>query len=482
MTRSLLPYQRRWVADGTQLKIVEKSRRIGLSWAEAYDAVMHAAEGRGNVIYQSYDKEMTRGFIDDCAEWAEHLEFEAGAIGESVIDDGDSGAVQVFRIRLASGKTITSMTSAPRALRSKGRPGDRAIIDEAAFVDDLDEVLKAALAFLTWGGRVHVISTHNGEASPFNLLLRDVRDGRQPGSVHTITFRQAIDEGLGRRIFEVTGREWTPEAEAEWEAGIRRTYGHRGKEELDCVPSAGSGAWLTWEMIRACEDKTGEAGEAEHFAGNITYIGVDVARRRDLWVAAVLERVGDVLWLRELVVRQGISFSEQRAIVRNLVVHYRPTRIAVDQTGMGEAVVEQLQEDHGTSRVEGVLMTGPRRLDVATALREAVEDKRLRIPADDDLRRDLHSIRTEAGPTGQPRLLADTAETDGHADRFWSMALACAAAAQGTGPIEGAIAGPSVASGLFAQIDAAGRPVDRQSIDYDRGIVYGISSRMRGFS
>ena len=429
MSRSLLPYQSRWVDDTSQLKIVEKSRRIGLSWAEAYDAVMHAAEGKGNVTYQSYDKEMTRSFIDDCAEWAEHLDFEAGGIGESVLDLGDSKAVQVFRIQLASGKHIISMTSAPRALRSKGRPGDRAIIDEAAFVDDLEEVLKAALAFLTWGGRVHAISTHNGEASPFNLLLRDVRDGRQPGSVHTITFRQAIDEGLGRRIFEVTGREWSPEAEAEWGAGIRRTYGHRGQEELDCIPSAGSGAWLTWETIRAIEDAL--AGDPDAFAGGNTYFGVDVARRRDLWVLAALERVGDVLWLRELVVRQGISFSEQRAIVRDRAARYRPSRISVDQTGMGEAVVEQLQDDFGELRVEGVLMTGPRRLDVATALREAVEDRGLRIPAGDALRRDLHSIRAEAGPTGAPRLLADTGETDGHADRFWAIALACAAAAQG---------------------------------------------------
>ena len=427
MSRSLLPYQARWVADRSQLKIVEKSRRIGLSWAEAYDAVMHAAEGRGNVTYQSYDKEMTRGFIDDCAEWVEFLNIEAGAIGESVLDDMRD--VQVFRIRLSSGKTIASMTSAPRALRSKGRPGDRAIIDEAAFVTDLEEVLKAGLAYLTWGGTVHVISTHNGESSPYNLLLRDIRDGRQPGSVHTITFGQAIEEGLGQRIFEVTGREWSPEAEAEWEAGIRRTYGHRGAEELDCIPSAGTGAWLSWAIIRAAEHDA--AGKPENRSNGQVYIGVDVARRRDLFVATAVERVGDVLWEREMQVRQGVPFAEQRSIVRDMVGRHRASRIAVDQTGMGEAVVEQLQDELGRSRVEGVLMTSPRRLDVATALREAFEDRRIRIHADDDLRRDLHAVRTEDGPTGSPRLAADRGGTDGHADRFWALALAVSAASDG---------------------------------------------------
>ena len=36
------------------------------------------------------------------------------------------------------------------------------MIDEAAFHDDLPELLKAALAFTMWGGVVRVISTHNG--------------------------------------------------------------------------------------------------------------------------------------------------------------------------------------------------------------------------------------------------------------------------------------------------------------------------------
>ena len=429
MKRTLLPYQRRWVQDAAPFKMIEKSRRIGLSWAEAYNAVMHAAEGAGNVYYQSYDKEMTRGFIDDCAEWAAELDKVAGAVGESVIDLDDKTAVQTFRLRFASGNEILTMTSAPRAFRSKGRPGDLGIIDEAAFVDDLEEVLKAALAFLTWGGRIHLVSTHNGEASPFNLLLRDVRDGRQPGSVHTVTFSDAIRDGLCRRVFEVSGRDWTPEAEAQWEADIRRTYGHRGGEELDCIPAAGTGAWLAWAVIRAAEhEKAGKPGE---WTGQPCYIGVDVARRRDLFVAVAVEKLGDVLWEREMQVRQGVPFAEQRAIVRDMAARFRASRIAVDQTGMGEAFVEQLQDELGRNRVEGVLMTAPRQLDIATVLREEFEDRRIRIHAHEDLRRDLHAVRAEEGPTGAPRLASDRSNTDGHADRFWALALAAAAARTG---------------------------------------------------
>ena len=146
-------------------------------------------------------------------------------------------------------------------------------------------------------------------------------------------------------------------------------------------------------------------------------------------------------------VQQGIPFSQQRSIVGDLAARYRRCASPWIRPVMGEAVVEQLQEDLGRTTVEGVLMTGPRRLDTATALREAVEDRRLRIPPDGDLRRDLHAVRAEAGLTGAPRLMAERSGTDGHADRFWALALACAAArTAATAPIEGASAGPRAAT------------------------------------
>ncbi len=43
---ALLPYQQRWIADKSPLKIGEKSRRIGLTWAEASDDVLTAAAER----------------------------------------------------------------------------------------------------------------------------------------------------------------------------------------------------------------------------------------------------------------------------------------------------------------------------------------------------------------------------------------------------------------------------------------------------
>ncbi|MBD1220586.1 hypothetical protein IDM30_15410 [Acinetobacter seifertii] len=85
------------------------------------------------------------------------------------------------------------MTSRPSNLR--GRQG-RVILDEAAFHESLDELLKAALALLIWGGCVRVISTHDGEDNPFNELINEIRAGKRKGTVHRTTFRDAVAQGL----------------------------------------------------------------------------------------------------------------------------------------------------------------------------------------------------------------------------------------------------------------------------------------------
>ena len=211
----LLPYQSAWNEEPADVAVCEKSRRIGLSWGDAAERVVHAAEGRGNVYYMSYDKDMTRGYVNDCADWAKRLGAAVSEVCEEVITE-DERDHQVFVIRFASGKEVMALSSLPRALRSKGRPGDVLIVDEAAFVDNLDEVLKAGMAFTQWGGKVRIISTHNGADSTFGELVEDIRAGRLPYALHRITLDDAIEQGLARRICSVKGDRWHGGYAAEW--------------------------------------------------------------------------------------------------------------------------------------------------------------------------------------------------------------------------------------------------------------------------
>ena len=224
----------------------------------------------------------------------------------------------------------------------------------------------------------------------------------------------AVRQGLQRNV-------------AELRAGLNDEEAWAQEYELQFLES--SHAWLPYDIIVACEHS--DAGRPELYTGGPVYIGNDIARRRDLWVAWVFELVGDVLWTREISVLKNASFAAQDAEMARLAQRYRMQRMIMDQTGMGEKPVEDMTRAYGADRVEGVLLVGATPLNVATAAKQAFEDRRVRIPQGDAvIRDDLHKIRKVVGATGAPRLLADR-DGQGHADRAWACFLGVAGAFSG---------------------------------------------------
>ena len=143
----LLPYQIKWIADDSRIKVAEKSRRIGITWAEAADSALKAAARKGmDTWYLGYNREMALEFVETASAWARQLDKAAREIEEIAVDD-EQCAIQSYRIRFESGHKIVALSSRPANLR--GKQG-RAVIDEAAFHDDLPSLLKAALAFTMW--------------------------------------------------------------------------------------------------------------------------------------------------------------------------------------------------------------------------------------------------------------------------------------------------------------------------------------------
>lgn len=241
-----LGYQRRWFEDESQICIAEKSRRTGLTWAEAGRNVMTAAKprrrGGRNVFYVGSKQEMALEYIAACALFARAFNQLAKAdVWEQTFWDGDKNEeILTYMIRFPnSGFKIQALSSRPSNLR--GLQGD-VVIDEAAFHESLDELLKAAFALTMWGARVRIISTHNGVDNLFNQYIQDAREGRKDYSVHRITLDDAIADGLYRRICYVTGQEWTPEAEKAWRDGLYKnaTSKEDADEEYGCIPKKGT--------------------------------------------------------------------------------------------------------------------------------------------------------------------------------------------------------------------------------------------------
>ena len=180
---------------------------------------------------------------------------------------------------------------------------------------------------------------------------------------------------------------------------------------------------LPYEVIQACEEENILVDDLRALQGDV-YIGVDIARRHDLTVIAVLEKLGSVLYLRRLEILRQLPFSEQFKVLDHMAGFAR--KIAIDETGLGMQLAEELAKKWGETKIERVYFTARVKEELAERLKRHFEDKTIRIPVDNDLREDLHSVKRTVTDAGNIRYEGST--QDSHADRFWALALATKAA------------------------------------------------------
>ena len=460
-----LPYQQALMASVSAhaLTVVEKSRRTGYSWAAGAIATLTAsataAAGGSDVLYMGYNLEMAREFIDYVADWAKQISPAAVEVAEYIFTDPEKPEHQIkaFRVEFASGFKVLALPSVPRALR--GMQG-LVILDEAAFHDDLDELLKAALALLIWGGKVVVISTHDGDTNPFNVLVQDIRAGRRPGHLLRCTFDDALADGLYRRICLKSGKTWSPEAEAEWRAGIIANYGDAADEELHVIPSASTGSAIPAPLVEArmqdgirvlrleCKadfvhwpDHLRQAEIRDwcdlHLAPLLAAMdpetphafGMDFGRSGDLSVLWPLA-IGRDLVRRTpfLVEMRNVPFQQQEQVL-NFVADRLPRLRAgkLDARGNGQFLAERAMQRYGATRIEQVMLTEGWYREHMPKFKAAFEDATITIPRDRDVLSDVRALAWVRGVIRIPE--RSTASTAGqrHGDAAIAGALAWAA-------------------------------------------------------
>lgn len=423
-----LPYQRAWIADDSRFKIGMFSRQTGKTFSTCGECVddcftawkddrktrwvilsrgeRQAAEAMTEVI-----KPFTKAFYEVYNTLVKGGEprFEEGEF-RAPQERGPDAVYKALEVAFPNGSRITALPANPDTARGFSA---NVILDEFAFHAKSREIWAALFPVISKGRqKLRVISTPNGKGNKFYELMT------AEGSVwsrHIVDIYEAVRQGLDRDIDMLR-------------AGMADEDAWAQEYELKWLDEAS--AWLDYDLISACESNS--AGIPELYMGGPCFVGVDIAARNDLFVIWVLELVGDVLVTREVIARRRISFAEQDALLDDVMHRYRVVRVRMDQTGMGEKPVEDAKRRHGQLRVEGILFSSAAKLDMATALKESMQDRKTRLPAGDPvLRADLHSVKSQVGISGTRRLVAD-GESDGHADRFWAAALACSAAQGGT--------------------------------------------------
>lgn len=433
-TDYFLPYQLRWLHDKSRIKIFEKSRRIGGTYCQAFEDVSDCASQKNlKVYFSSSDWTAAEEYRDYCVSWAVKMN-KIARVTEDAREDSieffdEDKDVKIGRIEFpATGSKIILLSSNPKAFRSKG---GKIVWDEAAWHDQASKMWAAAKPAIMWGHSMRILSTHNGMKSIFNGIVEKIKEGKLDYSLHTVSITLAVEEGLADRIMKrsLTEAERQEFLEKEREGCLTESD---WRQEYLCDPQDESSAMLPYSLIQSCE-RENLLMPLDKLTGDL-YLGFDVARKKHLSVIYLLEKTGNVFYVRHVRVMQNVKWSKQEEILWEFLERPNLRRACIDRTGLGDQITERAEDRFGKSKVEGVVFSSAVKEDIAKSLEGAFQDMNVLVPPDEIQRESLHSVRKVVTSAGNVRY--DAAESKmGHGDHFWGLGLAVHAGQTAKGPV-----------------------------------------------
>lgn len=433
MDRALLTSYQRWLAtDPHAFVSADKARRIGGSFGAAHRAALRGMglgwrDGQlvpiqGGGVPQKLISASQEQANELLAETFQHIEAFARVYPDESVWPAGEPARTKFRLR--NGVLFRALPDNPRTAR--GGAGD-VTLDEFAFSRDAKAMWRAVKSITDptlgnpRGYQLTVITTPLAEGS---LAHRICRGDRSPRDEYRHFSRYHIDiYSAVRRGFPNPA--WPQAKREEFIDRMRREAGDPDTfaQEYECSWLAAHAAFLPLQLLHDRRYEPSDLPRRGELFG-----GFDVGRKKHLSVLARVRKVGDVLWclpFEERDVMRRAPFELQEGRVADFL-RDGGKRACIDATGLGIAPAESLEKKF-RGKVEPVTFTNAVKAELATSLRLALEQGRLRIPFDRDLIFDLASLRKIVTTAGNIRYDADDS-SGSHADRAWALALAVHAA------------------------------------------------------
>jgi phage FluMu gp28-like protein len=407
----LLPYQRAWIQDKSRFKICVSSRQIGKSFETAFGASVDCAKHPGAewLIMSAGQRQAD--------EWMRKAARITRAVHTDLAAEGFDLRVEysTSEIKFANGSRIISVPANPDTARGYSA---NLILDEFAIHENDREVWAAVAPSITneLSGmkRIEIISTPKGME---NIFAEIWHEGGERWSRHHVTLDDAIAQGL--RVDKAALREAVADEDI-W------------RQEFYCEFLANDTCYFPLDLIRAAERVPSPTAPA----GAPRFLGVDIGRAHDLTAIAELAAVGDALLLVDLETLERAPFAEQRELLWSRLSRPSVRGCAIDATGIGAQLAEETRAKFGGRIVEPVQFTNAVKNGLFQSLRRALDESRLVLPADRELREDIHAVHRKISTGGNIQFIAPR-RADGHSDRACAIALAvdCAERNARRGPI-----------------------------------------------
>jgi phage FluMu gp28-like protein len=315
-------------------------------------------------------------------------------------------------LQFTNDSLIIALPNNPERIR--GYDASDIYLDEAAhFLNDepVMQVLKPML--ISRKGTFTVVSTPFGKRGLFWEQYRDAIQRKDSDhDVKAYDFYPSTINPL------VTQQDLARERENLTEMEFKQEYRGEFIEQVDvCFPL---------ELIAGCVNSDLELFD-EGDTSKSYFMGIDLAKQRDETVVIILEEISETggLIVRHISAWSKMNYTEQIARIGQLSKSFSINNSAVDQTGVGEAVLENLK--NVLPSVEGVTFTQQIKVKLIDSLRMLLEQKKLVLPNDSKLIMQMNGLRYTFSSVGN--IIFHVPETNQpHDDYIWALALAVYAA------------------------------------------------------
>ena len=451
-------WQEDFIRSTKQFIAILKSRRTGFSFATALKGLSKSLDpGRQKYVKQfvSYNESdalekirYAREFYDSIPKWAR----------KRIITENKSE----LEFLDANGKTTSRLISMP-CKPPRGKGGDISLDEFGIFLPKMSRmVYTAALYVISRGGCIEVGSTPLGCVGQFYEICTD-RKAYPSYQRFNVPwwFAQALCNDVETAVRLAPSMNTAERVERFASETLKQIFANSVLEdfqqECECLFIDTAESYITLEEIYGCtpgmdmDDDVSEDSELlpvgaydellnrelqisrtvdemclrqyDPEKDGILYLGYDIAKKRDATSIFVMGLLPNgkkrVYGYEEL---RAKEFEYQIDCIHRLMKSLPIKRMCLDSTGMGAPIAEALKKKY-SERVEGIDFTAASKEEMAMSVKIGLQKKEFILPNIKDFHNQIHSIRRIPTTGGHFRYDADRDE-NGHADSFWSFALA----------------------------------------------------------
>lgn len=394
-------YQWVWLNDQSRLKIMLKSRQVGISEMLVVGAVMEAVSNPGrNCFFVSTNFRKAKDLVAKCAKWVEAIVLADPALADAfkiTVSNTD-------KIEFANGSRIVALPCKASAVR--GETGT-VRIDEPAHIQNAYEIFLAIAPAIVSNPnlRLELSSTPLGESG----LFYDIWIGKLGGdwSRHKVDVYDAVADGFTPTVLE-----------------LRSAYTEDGwAQEFECAFVADGERYFQNALLQK-----GFALAMDLHVKRVSrkFLGIDVASKKDRTVAfdlyeneqkfyagdhSTLSRSGDTM-----------TYPQQFEVLKHKIKNGNYAGVAVDATGEGAGLAAFLRQEFG-NLVKEVKFTHPWKEKHIPAMKRDIERGVFGLPDDPAVINSFGKIKRNITIHDNLNFVAER-DGDGHADEFYALLLA----------------------------------------------------------